>query len=353
MASVLQRMKAADMVRLSQSSRPGPSGPPAGLWSINPHLSLVVGIELSATELNLAVSGLDGTRLAECRHPAGTGPDVGQELADAVALAAREAGCPAGDFESIVLGIPGVVVPETGRLSRVAVLPRWDGFNIPAFAAKALNCQNVMVENDANLAALAERAHGVAAGVDEFFLLWIGSGLGMGIVMNGQLLRGRRGSAGEIGTQVVPDRSSLHTFGRGGGSLADLLADGPITDMARYHGFETTPGRQAVAEACADPGKYGWFLDDLAVRIATCLINAIGLVDPDLVVLGGPIGQVITEPLIGRVVDFLGTELLSPLPAIRATEIRGDAVRDGAVEYGLAQVRKKLFQTGSAGLLSR
>src|SRR5207253_8501704 len=100
-------------------------------------------------------------------------------------------------IDSVVVGVPGVVESETGRINLAENVPGLEGRAFDAELQERLGLP-VTLDNDINLAALGEQWRGVARGIDDFVFLSIGTGLGAGLVLGGELHRGRNGAAGEL-----------------------------------------------------------------------------------------------------------------------------------------------------------
>jgi predicted NBD/HSP70 family sugar kinase len=189
----------------------------------------------------------------------------------------------------------------------------------------------VGVDNDANLAAVAERRRGIAGATESFVLLWFGEGLGLAIDLGGTLLRGARGGAGEIGYMPLG-------IDRRGGDLQHAVGGPAVIALAREHGVTArTPG-----EAVSQGGPA--MLAELAGRIAVGLAAVIAVLDPPLVVLAGEVGQAGGPALRDAV--HAATRGASPLDTeIAITGISDDAVLLGALDAALAAIRDELIHT--------
>ena len=154
---------------------------------------------------------------------------------------------------------------------------------------------------------MAERAGGVAAGLDDFAFVWLGVGLGLAAVINGQVRRGVGGAAGEIGW--MPVHGAPLPAGNEHPSKAGLqaLAGGhAVQALAAEHGFaRATPAdaiTAALADLAVDPrGSGAAFIDDFAHRVAIGVAAVCVVLDPGLVVLGGTVGKAGGAELAARV----------------------------------------------------
>jgi predicted NBD/HSP70 family sugar kinase len=182
-----------------------------------------------------------------------------------------------------------VVDPRTGDPRLAVNLPAWHEGALDAL--KDAWHKPVVIENDVNLAAMAERADGAAAGADDFVLVWLGVGLGLATILGGRLHRGTAGAAGEIGYLPVHG-APLHTDIRhpASGGFQSLAGGSAVRELAARHG-----------SAAGEPGRAGAFLGELAHRVAVGVASVCVVLDPGLVVLGGEVGQAGGAALADRV----------------------------------------------------
>jgi predicted NBD/HSP70 family sugar kinase len=209
----------------------------------------------------------------------------------------------------------------------------------------------VVIENDVNLAAMAERADGVAAGLDDFAFVWLGTGLGLAAVMNGQVRRGVGGAAGEIGWMPVHGAplpaGNEHPSKTGLQALVGGLA---VQTLAAEYGFSGTTAADAVALAVADARGAGQssqgavFLDELAHRVSIGVAAVCVVLDPGLVVLGGTVGKAGGTELADRVSGEV-PRLCLARPAVVPTSVPGEPVLLGAMQAALAQARSALLSS--------
>jgi predicted NBD/HSP70 family sugar kinase len=238
---------------------------------------------------------------------------------------------PAERIRHVQLGVAGSYDARNETIRHVDV----PGFGVPGLVpeiAEALGT-HVGVDNDVNLAAVAERRRGVGRDTDGFALLWLGQeGLGLAIDINGQLMRGARGGAGEIGyvPLYAPDDTGRKL------DLQDLFGGAAILDLARDCGVAGRTPAEAVAAASPD------FMTRLADRIAIGLAAVIAVLDPWMVVLAGPIAQAGGETLRAAVATAIRNA--APLEgSIATTSLDDDAVLLGALDAGLTAVRETLI----------
>lgn len=297
----------------------------------------------------LAVSDLVGGVLAEASltvaDDTGTGPAVEQAVA-LVERTAKEAG--ADRLHTVGIGAPGLIDPATGELRDSTGLPEWHRRLVAALQERLPEAR-VSVENETNLAALAEQRDGAARDRDTFVLLWLGHGTGAAVILDGTLRRGASGGTGEIGFLPVPGTRGLPSATDCAGGFHSLAGAAAVAQLATECGIVPERGSDpeaagAVRTAVSAPGTAAHmrFLDTLADRVAVGVASVVALLDPGCVVLGGEIGQAGGETLASRVHDRLTA--MSPLPVeVRPSTLGGGAVLRGALLTARDHAQDELF----------
>jgi len=261
----------------------------------------------------------------------------------AVERACASAGVDVTRLSALVIGSPGVVDPRTGDPSLAVNLPAWHEGALDAL--RDAWHKPVVIENDVNLAAMAERAVGAAAGADDFVLVWLGGGLGLATILGGKLHRGTAGAAGEIG--YLPVRGApLHTDIRhpASGGFQSLAGGSAVRALAAECGFAAPTAAEAVQAALAagPDGPGSAFLAELAHRVAVGVASVCVVLDPGLVILGGDVGRAGREALADRVAA--GVAAISPArPRVVPTGVPGEPVLQGAMLAAVAQARAALL----------
>ncbi|MFC0600982.1 ROK family transcriptional regulator [Streptomyces palmae] len=353
-SQLLARLEAAGLVRATGTAT-GRPGPNARLYAINPAAAHVAALAVDQEGVTAAVADITGRTLGEHRvaTPA-AGPRAPQDpvgiVRTAVAGAARAAGIGLDALHHTVVGIPGALDPRTGELRYAAHLPGWHFPALRAELAAALGTP-VLVENDVNLAAVAEQHHGAAQDFDDFVLVWVDEGVGAAVVLGGRVLRGTTGGAGEIGYMPLPGaplaRGGPPAAARpdAGGGFQKLVGAPAVVELARRHGIEAAGAGEALATALRTPGAGERVLGELARRLATGLASVVAVVDPELVVLSGEVPRAGGERLRQLVEEEL-TGLALPRPRLRLSGVAGGPILAGAVRVALAGAREAVFDTG-------
>lgn len=347
-SDVLRTLTEAGLAIVVGHTSGGP-GPNAEVYAVNPAAATVLAISVRDVSETLhapfeaALCDLSGAVLARAAYPSdpADGDPVGTVRAIADDLCAR-AGLSRDRVTHLHLGVPGSYDPGTGTIRHIDVTGWGRPGVVPALAAEL--GLTVEADNDVNLAAIAERHRGAAAGSGSFALLWLGAGLGCAIDLGASLLRGATGGAGEIG--YVP----LGLAAPGQPRDLQSLAGGPaVAALGAAHGFTGTTPEEMVADAVADPDSpaAAAFLTALADRVAVVLAVVASLVDPPLVVLAGEVAQAGGPRLRDLVTEAFhrNTPLRTP---VEVTALTDDAVLLGAMDSGLRSVRESLVDSLNA-----
>lgn len=340
---IVRILEDAGWVRPSGSTRGAP-GRRALTYRLDARSALGLGVDLGGTQLRLAITDLRGDLLAEARQPTdrrGGRAVVAQiaamtdELARAHELDRRRLRCG-------VVGSPGVVQPGSGAIALAPNIPGLDGFDVAGALRAALGCP-VTIENDVNLAALGELRHGAPA---DMAFIALGTGVGMGVLAEGRLLRGARGGAGEI-AYLPLGGDPFDSRGFRFGALETAIGSAAIVERYRGHGGDAQLDARGVFDRLAAGDRAAAAtLEDVA-RILTQAIMAVrALLDPAEIVFGGSIGA--RGELVDRV-RALARDVFGDHPAIRVSALGADAALVGALAMAQTRLREGLFEPGGRG----
>ena len=283
----------------------GPSrgGRRPSFMEFNARHGYVAGIDLGPTRTRLSVADLRGEPLAHriVPTPAGIGPEaLLSRLATSVRALMKEAEAPPERLLAVTCGAPGVVDYERGVVILAPNLVGWSNVAVRDILERALEAP-VVVENDVNLAVLGEHWRGAARGHDTCVFLFVGTGIGAGVLIDGELHRGHHFMAGEIAVMCMGPQYVDVDYGRRGcletlAGLQGLAARWPRSahgDPARWMAdlFEAAgKGDRGAREA----------VDETARLIGIAVANVGAVVDPSLIVLGGALFAQ-AEPLVHEV----------------------------------------------------
>jgi predicted NBD/HSP70 family sugar kinase len=369
-SQVLARLEDRGLVMVA-GEQAGGRGPNAALYSVVRSSAYVAGLYVEFDLVSVTVADVTGQRVAHISvDPNGADDPVGV-VRDAVVRACESAGIGLENLTAVVIGSPGVLDPRTGAPRLAVNLPTWHE-GVPDALREVLHTP-VVIENDVNLAAMAERADGAAAGVDDFAFVWLGTGLGLATVLGGRVRRGVGGAAGEIGWMPVhgaplpagnehPSKAGLQALAGGfavqalgaehgfaGATAADVVA-AALADLTAAPEEALSPGAPRAAspgEATSRPraaadSPAAAFFDELAHRVSIGVAAVCVVLDPGLVVLGGPVGKAGGVELAARVAAEV-PRLCLARPTIVPTTVTGEPVLVGAMQAALAQARAGLL----------
>ncbi|GLY78435.1 ROK family transcriptional regulator [Actinoallomurus iriomotensis] len=339
---VLARLEERGLVVRVGAQEGGP-GPNAALYGLNPASGQVIAIEVYPDTTAAVLADITGRVLAETTVPT----DATAEPADAVhaivAHLVRAAQTDMARVQACVIALPAVIEPATSRIRFCYEMPAWDGDAIEEIRRNVP--LPVTIDNDVNLAAMAERALGVAKDARDFVLVWIGRGPGSAFMVGDQLLRGTAGAAGELGAMPVPG-SDLGSggFDRGRYEVAaafQALVGAPaVQELAERHQIAAETAAKSVAAAVRSAAVE--FLDELARRIALGVASICTVLDPELVVLGSHVGFAGGDELAGRVQRAVAGMCLAR-PRVTASTIPDRPVVRGALLVAVDQARERVF----------
>lgn len=347
-ADLVQRLQDSGLIRLAGESATKRRGPNARLYGIAADRAHLGALDVRRDSVRVLVADLLGSTLAEAALP--IAPDTPAEeaarrSADLLERTVTEAGAEA--LHSVAVGAPGLVDPATGELRRASGLA-WH-HRLIALLQRRLPT-TVRLENESNLAAMAEQRQGAARDRDSFVLLWLGDGIGAAVVLDGRLRRGTSGGAGEIGFLPVPGTARLPSAGNCEGGLHSLTSGTAVLELALEHGFDAAAGSDGAAptaeetvRAAVAAGPDGTaFLAALAFRLSLGAAAVTAILDPGCIVLGGELGQAGGSVLAGHVEEQLAA--LSPLRTeVRTGELGGAGVLRGALLAAQDAAQQALF----------
>jgi predicted NBD/HSP70 family sugar kinase len=299
-SSLLNELLDRRLVREEVDSRRlGSGGRPPALVNIESSAAAGLGVDIGRTHVRVVVADLSLRVLAEDVEHVDVPEHPDETLKRVAAIADRvlkQAALDRGDLLGIGVGLPGPVDRASGRLGSATILPGWAGLAPRPELEKRLHAP-VLVENDANLGALAEGQLGAGRGSRVLTYIKVATGVGAGIVVDGRLFRGASGAAGEIGHTTQANSGPVCRCGNRG-CLEQLAgATALLTQMARA-GVELD-GLDALVRLAAD-GHAGArrVLADAGEHLGLAVANLVTLIDADRVVVGGELGAA-EELLVG------------------------------------------------------
>lgn len=324
-----------------RSDRPGRA---AVVYQTAPDAGYIVGVDVGRRVLRTAVADLDGAVVARVEQPnrSRSGAVLVRTVCESVARVIAEAGLSADDIVVTVLGTPGIPDSVAGTIHRSPNLPGWERRGLLAELTTLLGADGatVIVENDANLCAVGEHARGAARGVDVVACLTVGTGIGMGILLQGKLFRGAHGAAGEVADLPygrVPSGVATHRPG----PVEVVAAGEAVVAAARDAGLDLTTAKAVFELARGGDVRALRVVADEASKLARVVSVVTAVLDPGLIVLAGGIGRntdLLAEPMRR---ELAGTIPL--VPEIVGGELGDDAVLVGAIATAMGTAWDLVF----------
>lgn len=350
-SALLERLSARHLIEEAGLVNHGP-GPKARLYQVNAAAGHVIGIHVEQRGSVAHIASLTGETLGQFQVevPQRRGANPRDEIRSVVDGVLQQAGLRREQVDQIVVATPGVIDPVTGALRHARHLHGWEEPGLRDALADELSIP-VSHGNDVNLAAVAEGLHGSAKDHQDYALMWLGRGVGLGLVSGGTLRIGAHGGAGEIGYLPAPGLDELPRVDRGAAGAFQQLAGGQgIRTLAKTHRIRGSEPEDIVRRAASGGENGDRFLSELAARVAVGAAAVATLLDPELIVLGGPVAQAAGQSFVDTVSTAMG-RLAFVRPPLRLSAITSAGVMAGAIEVALQDVRSRLFGQPMASLL--
>jgi glucokinase len=352
-SSIVDGLAAAGLVQqVGRTS--GGVGRTAALYRVDGQAGHVIAVDLGGTKVLGAIADLYGKVLAERTEPTNTesAESLLDQLRDLARGLAAEAEVEWSAVRALAIGVPGTVEPETGRIGLAFNIPDLSHLLLAEELATLGEELKIVVENDVNVAAIGERWQGWAKDSDHFAFLAIGTGVGAGMVVNGELCRGLSGAAGEIGYLPFGE-DPFDPAVRRRGPLEEAAAGRGITAfveraLATGAASELLPGCTAaeVFSAAANGDQLAREGIDREARLVAMTVASLAAVTaPELVVLGGGVGA--NELLLEPVRRYCGELTARPL-RIEQSALGPRAALIGALALGLQAVREVVLSPPTA-----
>src|SRR5437764_1488799 len=353
-SAAVNRLEQGGLVRAA-GHRAGQRGRNPVAYVVSPRAGFVVGADIGGSNVRVAAADLFGEPICDLKRPTAKngGRAVGMQILEMVSAVIDQAAAVHGPPLALGISSPGIIDQTSGRVTSLAynVVPE-GGFD-PLEVIRDRFDLPVLVENNVNLAAVGEKWFGLARGVSTMVFIAIGAGIGMGIIIDDEVVRGAHGAAGEIGyLPLVGDpfnpRHRLH------GGLEDEIGATGIVAAFNQRGGSGDPEIASVEDlferATAGDATARSVVDNVASRLGTAIATVCAILDPELVVLGGGIGA---NPLLLRPVRGSAAALV-PITARIETSLLGDrAALQGAIAVALHAARTTLLSPGATPMSSR
>jgi predicted NBD/HSP70 family sugar kinase len=298
-ASIVRDLEAAGRVELTPTTS---SGRRALLIHLVDTGRVAVGIDIGRAHVRAIVASPTHQILGEAVQPLPVGHDADTGIAAATKVmdqALAAAGCSHEQVLGAGVGIPGPFDTATGRIGSGAILPEWVGLDVKEKMSAALKLP-VQVENDANLGALAHLGWAAHSAGDNFVFVKVGTGIGMGLVINGALYAGNSGLAGEIGHTVVSEQGAVCRCGNRG-CLETVASTASMLRSLSASAAAPSDTDELVRNAEGGDIASLRVLEDAGTSIGKVLGEIACMLNPQSILIGGPLaglGDLLLDPIL-------------------------------------------------------
>src|SRR3990172_5470997 len=272
---------------------------------INPEVGRVLGIDIGSTHITIVLANYQAQVLAETNAPMDVmlGPDFCMNrLIKLIEDWLPTTKTTLTEITAAAVGVPGPVVSDTGIVGAPPIMPGWDKFPIRDWLEERLGCP-VSLGNDAEFGALGEWAFGAGRGEKNLAYIKVGTGIGAGFLLDGQIYRGTTGSAGEIGHITLEENGPLCSCGNrgcleamaGGRSLAQRAREGVLKGR-RTMLSEIFPTDSITAQDVINAARRGdlfsqQLIPESGYHLGTAIAGLVNLINPEIIVIGGGVAQ--------------------------------------------------------------
>ena len=341
-SALMADMESAGLVRVAEESpRSGSIGRPAALYELVPTARHSVVADIGATKILVGLSDLFGNLTAE--QELTTGPDARSALDTLTAAARRMLRDIDGRCHAVCVGVPGIYRSDRDRVEQALNLPGFDSLALRGYLSERFDAR-IHVENDVNLAALGELSRmGDEQADGDFAAVSVGTGIGLGMVVGGELYRGGTGSAGELG-------SLLLSIPEPGGDPVTLEDVASAPSIRKRFGKAIEDGHRSDLDASADVPEIlvaaasgdtaaTAVLDEVAAAMALAVSHLCLIADPTRIVFGGGVGA---NPVFVEAVRVHLGRFVTVQPELAASTLGREAALLGAVSMSLRLIHETL-----------
>ena len=334
-SALIADMESAGLVRVSdESPSSGSIGRPAALYELVPTARHSVVADIGATKILVGLCDLFGNLVAE--QELETGPNAGAALKRLTGAGSEMLRAVDGRCHAVCVGVPGIYRPGQDRVEQALNLPGFASLDLGARLAEHFDAR-VHVENDVNLAALGELTRmGDEQADGDFAAISVGTGIGLGMVVGGDLYRGGTGSAGELGSLLLarPEPGAPPV------TLEDVAS---APSIRKRLGQAIEDGHRTAVDAGADVPEIfeaaAAVLDEVAAAMALAVSHLCLIADPTRIVFGGGVGA--NPTFVDAVRGHLASLVATP-PELAASTLGRSAALVGAVSMSLRLVHESL-----------
>lgn len=333
-SNIVKELSSSGIVHTAPSTR---SGRRAQYVTLARRLGLVAAVDFTERHMRIALADGAQTILAEKHMPLAKDHRADNELDRTMLMLAdmldsMEAGM--DEVLTLCVALPAPVLRTTGVIARRGIMRGWDGIPVAEVLERRIK-RRVFVENSSNLAALAESRYGSARGINNSIYINVDDGIGGGLILNGEVFRGRNGTAGEVGHMTIIENGPLCRCGNRG-CLEAIAGGAALLESLRDH-LGSLKLNEVVVHAMAGDGACLRVVVDAGKHIGIAAANLCNVFDPERIVVGGQLaraGELLLGPLRHAVERSVIFDQLV-MPDIVQGQLGNRAALLGAVAYAV------------------
>lgn len=338
MSEVIRTLEESGWVR-AKGVVSGKVGRSAVTYEVVPDAGCVIGIDLGATTIRIAIVDIVGNIVQEIETgcEGRIGEDLLQHVSNLVDQHLKKAKIPHSKVLLAAVATPGVVDPESGTLSLAPNMSEIGSIDVVKKLQEVLRC-DVIIENDVNAAVIGESWKGSGVGFDTVALISLGTGIGLGILVNGKLMRGAKGAAGEI-SYLPFGADPYHPESLERGALECAISARGIVE--RYGPTSANLTARDILERAQEGEQHALETVRETARLSALLIISVdAILDPQKIILGGNVGR---HPLMVQFIQDALPACTRRTITVRASTLASRSTLMGAVAIALNQVHNALF----------
>ncbi|WP_116950065.1 ROK family transcriptional regulator [Jiangella endophytica] len=322
-------------------------GRPARVLRFRADARYVLGIDVGPHKIYCAVADLSGTVVSRVRRDVDEASSHAQLLEQVEATMGQAlAAVPVASstLAAVGIGTPGIVDEQRGAVVQAPSIPGWSSLELGGLFRRNVEC-SVRVENDVNLAVMAERWNGVGGDAENLILVQWGARVGAAVLVHGELHRGAHGAAGELGfLELEEEPEGVQPDGLG--PLESAAGTAWILRRARSLGFDGADAAAVLAAAAAGDARAVQAVDEACARLSRGLASFVSAIDPELVIIGGSVALAGDAMLAGLRRHLSRRALVTP--RLELSQLGDDAVALGAVRLALSDAERRLLDVYTA-----
>lgn len=346
-SEVVKQLEENDWVKVTGQTK-GHIGRTAITYEVNPTSSGIIVVDLGGTKVRAVVVNLIGnvtSDLTELTDPQGK-QSVTDQIVRMCKAVVQLSSIDESRIKLAVIGVPGVPNLLDGSVKMAPNIDGLDSINVCELISEPLGIE-VILENDVNLAVLGEQWLGDEneIGLDNMVFISLGTGIGAGIIINGRIVRGINGAAGELGfLPFGSDPTSANALRSG--ALENAVGTDAIVRRYKEKVGESQSVKEIFSRARLGDSDASDVVSEIAFELARTIAAISSLINPGKIMMGGSIGS---QDILIEAINNHISKFMNDAPAIAVSTLDGDAPLIGGIAMGLEQHHATLFTVDVGG----